>query len=47
MNGAGPGNIYATTNLEFFSDSLINVLGASIFNGFFAEIVTEWTLRNI
>lgn len=47
MNGAGPGNIYGSTNLEFFTDSLVNVLGASIFIGFFAEIVTEWTLRNI
>jgi hypothetical protein len=47
MNGGADGWIYGTTNIEFFSGSLVFLLGASLFIGFISQVATEWTLRNI
>ena len=47
MNNQNWGNIWATTDLEFFIHSIMDIAGASVFIGYFLTFATEWTLRNI
>jgi len=45
--GAGYGNIELSTNLEFFIDTFLNLIGSSLFICIFVDFVMEYSMRNL
>jgi len=45
--GAGFGNIVPSTNLEWFVDTFLNLIGSSLFICNFVDFVMEYSMRNL
>lgn len=47
LGGAGFGNVVPSTNLEWFIDTQLNLIGSSLFICIFVDFVTEYQMRNL
>ena len=45
--GAGFGNVVPSTNLEWAIDTVINLVGSSLFICIFVDFVTEFSMRDL
>lgn len=45
--GAGFGNVVPSTNLEWAVDTIINLVGSSLFICIFVDFVTEFSMRDL
>jgi hypothetical protein len=45
--GAGFGNIVPSTNLEWFIDTFLNLIGSSLFICIFVDFVTEFSMLDL